>query len=131
MFSKSNLVSTVVGAIWLYGGGYLLWEVIGSNLFENAGGEGDQVQVIIACVLMSFAACTIYSKLADGGHSLSHGANYGLWLGILIGFGERWFDVAFGMQSSMNDAIVNGVLNIVSCVVLGILISMVYGKTSS
>ena len=56
MFSKSNLVSTIVGAIWLYGGGYLLWEVIGSNLLENAGGEGDQLHVIIACIIFSFAA---------------------------------------------------------------------------
>jgi uncharacterized membrane protein (DUF485 family) len=132
MFSKSNLISTIVGAIWLYGGGFLLWDTIGSNLFENPqGGDADQVHLVIACLILAFAVSTIYSKLASGGHSLSHGATYGLWLGILIGFGERWFDIAFGIQASLTDGVINGVLNIVSCIVLGILISMVYGKTSS
>ena len=27
MFSKSNLISTLVGAIWAYFGGYLLWDI--------------------------------------------------------------------------------------------------------
>ena len=72
---------------------------------------------------------TIYSKWSGGDHSLAHGATYGLWIGILIGFGERWYDYAFQMYTStLNDAIINGVLNIVFAVILGVLISLVYGK---
>lgn len=130
MFSKTNLVSTVVGAVWAYIGGLLLWDTIGSSLFSSPNtNAGDQMHVIIACVISAFVISTIYSKWSGGDHSLANGATYGLWIGILIGFGERWYDYAFQMYTStLNDAIINGVLNIVFAVILGVLISLVYGK---
>lgn len=132
MFSKSNLISTLVGAVWAYFGGYLLWDIIGSSLFENVNDNtADQLHLIIACVILAFAFSTIYSKLSGGGHSLSHGAQFGLWAGIFVGFGERWFDFAFSDTPVLSDAIINGVLNIVFFVILGVLASLVYGKLSS
>ena len=132
MFSKSNLISTLVGALWAYFGGMLLWDILGPSLFENVNDNTpDQLHLIIACVILSFAFSTIYSKLAGGGHSLSHGAQFGLWAGIFIGFGERWFDFAFSATPVLMDAIINGVLNVVFFVILGVLASLVYGKTSS
>ena len=134
MFSKSNLISTVVGALWAYFGGMLLWGILGPSLFENVkDNTPDQLHLIIACVILAFAFSTIYSKLAGGGHSLSHGAQFGLWVGIFIGFGERWFDFAFSDDTPpvLMDAIINGVLNVVFFVILGVLVSLVYGKTSS
>lgn len=130
MFSKTNLISTVVGAVWAYVGGMLLWDTIGSSLFSSPSTNvPDQLHLIIACVISAFAVSTIYSKLAGSEHSIAHGASYGLWVGIFIGFGERWFDHAFQMYTStLNDAIINGVLNIVFFVILGALISLVYGK---
>jgi hypothetical protein len=110
----------------------LLWDILGSSLFENVNDTApDQLHLIIACVISAFAFSTIYSKLSGGGHSLSHGAKFGLAVGIFIGFGERWFDFAFGDITLLSDAIINGVMNIVFFVVLGVLVSLVYGKTSS
>lgn len=130
MFSKTNLISTVVGAVWAYVAGILLWQYLGASLFSApSSNPGDTVHVIIACVISAFAISTIYSKWAGGEHSLTKGATYGLWIGIFIGFGERWYDFAFQMYTStLNDAIISGVMNIVYGVVLGVLISMVYGK---
>lgn len=132
MFTKSNLISTVVGALWAYFGGMLLWDILGSSLFENfSDNTPDQLHLIIACVILAFAFSTIYSKLSGGGHSLSHGAQFGLWVGIFVGFGERWFDFAFSATPILNDAIINGILNIVFFVIMGVLASLVYGKLSS
>lgn len=133
MFSKTNLISTVVGAAWAYFGGMLLWDTLGSSLFSAPSTNiPDQLHLIIACVISAFAISTIYSKLAGGDHSLSHGATYGLWVGILIGFGERWFDYAFQMYTTtLKDSIISGIMNIVLFVVMGILISMIYGKLSA
>jgi len=129
MFSKTNLISTVVGAIWAYFGGWLLWDILGASLFSNPNSDpANQMHLIIACVISAFAVSVIYSKLAGSDHSLSNGATYGLWVGIFIGFGERWFDVAFDTAPVLQDAIIDGVLNIVFYVILGVLISMVYGK---
>ncbi|HMB99607.1 MAG TPA: hypothetical protein VKN14_01080 [Flavobacteriaceae bacterium] len=130
MFSKTNLISTLLGAIWLYFGGYFLWEVVGSSLFSSSQENNpEHLHLIIACLISAFAFSTIYSKLA-GSNSTSQGAQFGLWVGILIGFGERWFDLAFSMMN-LNDTIVNGVLNLVVFVVLGIVVSLVSGKFAS
>jgi len=130
MFSKTNLISTLLGAIWLYFGGYFLWEVVGSSLFSSSQENNpEHLHLIIACLISAFAFSTIYSKLA-GSNSTSQGAQFGLWVGILIGFGERWFDLAFSMMN-LNDTIVNGVLNLIVFVVLGIVISLVSGKFAS
>lgn len=130
MFSKTNLIATIVGAVWAYVAGLLLWIYLGASLFSTpSSNPGDTVHVIIACVISAFAISTIYSKWAGGDHSLTKGATYGLWIGIFIGFGERWYDYAFQMYTAtLNDAIISGVMNIVYGVVLGALISMVYEK---
>ena len=139
MFSKTNLISTLVGAVWSFLGGYLLWNTLGTPLFEGHEGTAtglwkeapDQVHNIIAGLIMAFAFSTIYSKLADKGHSISHGATYGLLVGLFVGFGERWFDLAFANMTDMTGAIINGVLNLVFYCVLGILTSVVYNKVKS
>ncbi len=129
MFSKTNLISTIVGTVWAYFGGWLIWGIIGASIFQDPGNQtGDQTHVIIACLISAFTISTIYSKWAGGEHSLSHGANYGLWVGILIGFGERWFDLAFDTTPVLQDALINGVLNVIFYIILGVLISLVYGK---
>ena len=129
MFSKTNLISTIVGTIWAYLGGWLIWGIIGASIFQDPGNQnGDQVHIVIACLISAFTISTIYSKWAGGNHSLSNGANYGLWVGLLIGFGERWFDLAFDTTPNLQDAVVNGILNVVFYIILGVLISAVYGK---
>ncbi|WP_242131355.1 hypothetical protein [Aestuariivivens marinum] len=139
MFSKTNLISTLVGAVWSYVGGYLLWSMLGSSLF--AGHEGtatglwketpDQVHNIIAGVIMAFAFSTIYSKLSNSEHSISNGATYGLLVGLFVGFGERWYDFAFANMMDITGTIINGILNLVFYCILGILTSMVYNKVKS
>ena len=130
MFSKTNLIATIVGTIWAYVATLLLWGYLGASLFsEPSSNPGDTVHVIIACLISAFAVSTIYSKWSGGDYSVSKGATYGLWYGILIGFGERWYDYAFQMYPmTLNDAIINGVMCIVFGVILGVLISLVYGK---
>ncbi|MDU8885129.1 hypothetical protein RXV94_03080 [Yeosuana sp. MJ-SS3] len=131
MFSKTNLISTLVGAIWTYFGGFFLWEVVGPYFFSsNEESNPEHLHLIIACLITAFAFSTIYSKWARGHHSVSEGAQFGLWVGILIGFGERWFDLAFS-HMALGDTIVNGILNLVVFTVLGIITSLIYGKFSS
>ncbi|WP_242086550.1 hypothetical protein [Aestuariivivens sediminis] len=139
MFSKTNLVSTLVGAVWSYIGGYLLWIKLGSSFF--AGHEGtatgvwketpDLMHNIIAGVIVAFAFSTIYSKLSNNGHTIAHGATYGLLVGLFIGFGERWYDLAFANIMDMSGTIINGILNLIFYGILGILTSMVYNKVKS
>ncbi|MCH7784179.1 MAG: hypothetical protein IIB06_02020 [Bacteroidetes bacterium] len=137
MFSKTNLISTLVIAVWAYLGGYLLWDVIGGFLFEGHGGSAtgvwketpDYLHVVIASVFLAFAFSTIYSKLS-GSAGISHGATYGLWVGILIGLGERWYDLAFSNFTDLTGAFINLGLNLVFYVIAGVLVGLVYEKLS-
>jgi hypothetical protein len=129
MFSKTNLISALVVAVWFYFGGYLLWDTIGGSLFENnAEVQADQLHLIIACVISAFIFSTIYSKMS-GASGSSHGAQFGLWVGLFIGLGERWYDYAFQLPPIvMKDSLINAALNVVLFVVGGVLAGMLAQK---
>jgi hypothetical protein len=57
-------------------------------------------------------------------NSVSSGAQFGQWIGIRIGFVERWFDLAFA-HMNIGDTIINTILNFVIFVVMGILASLI------
>ncbi|MCH7525296.1 MAG: hypothetical protein IIC74_09930 [Bacteroidetes bacterium] len=138
MFSKSNLISTLVTALWAYIGGGLLWIIIATPLLEGHEGTAtgvwkespDHLHLIIGCIIMAFAFSTIYSKLS-GRHSLFHGAKFGLSVGILIGFGDRFIDFAVANIMDLTGTLISAVVYVVWFAVMGILASLVYGKTSS
>ncbi len=139
MFSKSNLISTLVTALWGYLGGYLIWVIIATPLMEGHEGTAtgvwkevpDHLHLIIGCIIFAFAFSTIYSKLSGGEHSLSHGAQFGCWVGVMLGFGEGVINLGVGNFSDLTGTIIGGVLSIVFYVVMGVCASLVYGKLSS
>jgi hypothetical protein len=138
MFSKTNLISTLVTGLWAYLGGYLIWVIIATPLMEGHEGTAtgvwketpDHLHLILGCVIFAFAFSTIYSKLS-GEHSLSHGAKFGLAVAIMLGFGEGVINLGVANFSDLTGTIISGVLSIVFYVVMGVLASLVYGKLSS
>jgi hypothetical protein len=139
MFSKTNLISTLVTALWAYFGGYLCWVIIATPLM--AGHEGsatgvwkelpDHTYLIIGCVILAFAFSTIYSKWASGAHGLSNGAQFGVWVAIFAGLGEGLIDFAVANITDLTGTIIGFVIAVVFYVVMGALASLVYGKLSS
>lgn len=139
MFSKSNLISTLVTGLWAYLGGYLIWVIIATPLMEGHEGTAtgvwketpDHLHLIIGCIIFAFAFSAIYSKWARGSHGLSNGAQFGCWVGVMLGFGEGVINLGVGNFSDLMGTIIGGVLSIVFYVVMGVLASVVYGKLSS
>ncbi len=137
MFSKTNLISTLVTALWAYFGGFLIWVIIATPLMEGHEGTAtdvwkevpDQSILILGCVILAFAFSTIYSK-SSGGHSLSSGAAYGLWIGILIGFGEGMINLGVANFSDLTGTIIGGGLSIIYYGIMGVLASVIYKKMS-
>jgi len=140
MFSKNNLITTIVTAIWAFMGGYLLWGILGDSfLSEHLGagasenmtdGEPNFAMLALGCLIMAWAFTTIYSKWARGAHSISQGAQYGLLVGVLFGFGSGLIDYATANFLDMTGTLGNGAIYIVFYVIMGILASLVYGKLS-
>lgn len=139
MFSKSNLVSTLVCAIWAFFGGYLLWPVLGEEFIMNhlgsATGVGREVPdymfLILGCVIMAFAISTIYSKYGGDKYSAGDGATLGLWIGVLAGFGDGLVNFSTSNILDFAGSMANGVLYIIFYVVMGALAGLIYNKTMS
>lgn len=137
MFSKTNLISTIVSSLWAYFGGYLVWVIIATPLMEGHEGTAtgvwkevpDHFHLAIGCLIFAFAFSTIYSKIA-GGFTISSGIQFGLWTGIMLGFGEGMINLGVANFSDLTGAIIGGVLSIVFYVIMGALIGLVYNKMS-
>lgn len=139
MFSKSNLVSTVVCSIWAFFGGYLLWPVLGEDFLMShlgsATGIGREVPdfmfLTLGCVIMAFAMSTIYSKYGGNNFSTGDGATLGLWIGVLTGFGDGVVNFATSNMLDLVGTMANGVIYVIYFAVMGALAGMVYDKTTS
>jgi len=136
MFSKANLISTLVTTVWGVFGGFLFWGLIADPYFENHQGTAtgvmkeapDMIVVVLGSLIAGFLFSTIYSKWARGSHSLSHGAQFGVLIGLLIGFGDRLIEYGVANILDLNGTIVNGITYIMFFIIMGILASLVYGK---
>lgn len=134
MFSKTNLIATIVTAIWAFGGGYLLWGFIAEPLLTEHVMTGimketpDFFHLALGCLIMAFAFSTIYSKWARGAHSLSQGAQFGIWLGILVGLGSGMIDFATSKLADLPGTLINALTYIVFYLIMGVIASLIYGK---
>lgn len=139
MFSKSNLISTIVTFLWAFFGGYLLWGMLVDPFLQEHLGSAtgvskeapEFVPLAIGCLIVAFAFSTIFSKWSRGSHSASQGAEFGIWVGILIGFGDGIINLGVMNVLDLTGALVNGVTYVVFFLIMGVLASIVYNKTSS
>jgi len=92
MFSKSNIISTLVTAVWGYLGGWLIWGTIFDPILEDHSGGAtglmrempDMVHLIIGCIIVGFIFSTIYSKWGSANYNVSSGFTYGILIGLFF-----------------------------------------------
>lgn len=136
MFSKTNLIATLVTTVWGVLGGFLFWGLLGDPFLADHQGTAtgvmkevpDMAVVVIGSLITGFVFSTIYSKWARGSHSLSHGAQFGFGIGLLIGFGDRLIEYGVGNILDLTGTMVNGIIYVGFFIIMGILASLVYGK---
>ena len=136
MFSKTNLIAYLVTALWSYFGGFLLWGIIGDPLLKNHLGSAtglmkdipDHLFLVLGCVILAIIFCIIYSKWARGHHSTSQGAQFGLLLGILAGFGSGMIDYSTSNMFVFTGFLLNAMLYIVYYIIMGVIASLIFKK---
>ena len=136
MFSKANLTSTLVTAIWGFFGGYLLWGIIADPiLMEHLGTANmtikempDMMYLVIGCVLTGLFFSTLFSKWSRGVYSISQGAEFGIVLGLLLGFGSGFIDLSTMGILDLTGTLINGVIYVVHFAVMGVIASIAYNK---
>lgn len=139
MFSKANLISTVVTTLWGFFGGFILWGIIVAPYLMNHLGtlgltppeEPDFTFLLLGCFLMGFFFSTIYSKMVSKDHSAAQGAQFGILIGLLIGFGNGFINYSTEGILDLNGTIANGFIYVVHFLIMGVLASLVYKKFSN
>ncbi|MEZ4859055.1 MAG: hypothetical protein R2781_09615 [Flavobacteriaceae bacterium] len=139
MFSKSNLISTLVTAVWGYLGGWLLWgmlvdpiletHVVTSGLYRTEE-TMDMIHLIIGCLIVGLAISTLYSKWGSGRYSPSSGLGFGAWIGILVGFGVGIVNYSVMNLLDITGTLIDGATYVVFFAIMGFLAGLVYQKTS-
>jgi hypothetical protein len=138
MFSKSNLLSTLVGAIFLFFGGYLVWEILAGDFFaEHAGSAtgvwketNDLVYVALGCLIEAFFLSTIYGKWANGVHGAKNGFEFGALFGGFTGFGIGFLYYGVANLSDMTGVVAGGIIEMLFMGIAGAIIALVYKSTS-
>jgi len=137
MFSKSNLVATLVGSIFLFLGGYLIWGVLTVDFFAQHAGsatgvnkEPDLLFVAIGCLIEAFFLSTIYGKWAQGIHSAKEGFEFGALVGAFFGFGEGLIWYGTTNLSDLTGVLVSGFLNMIFVGLAGIIVALIYKSTT-
>ena len=137
MFSKSNLLATLVGAVVMFFLGYLIWGVATVDFFAdhtivNTMKEVPNLGLIaVGNLVGAFVLSTLYSKWARGHHSMSEGFQFGAWIGVFVGIamGLIWYATADWMD--MTGHIAEAVIDIIYYGIIGAVIGLVYQKTAA
>ena len=136
MFSKSNLLATLVGTIVMFFLGYLIWGIATADFFEehsiiNVMKEvPDLGMIALANLIAVFALSTLYGKWARGHHSLSQGFQFGAWIGVFVGIGMGLLNYGTTEFMDLTGYMAEAVLDIIFYGILGAVIAFMYQKTA-
>jgi hypothetical protein len=136
MFTKTNIISALLAAVWGYLGGWILWGiVVDPILMEHSGLASnvmrempDMVHLIIGCLIVGLVFSTIYAKWGSSGYGASSGVQYGALVGLLIGLGEGMVNFAVMDMLDLTGTLINAVTYIVFYAIMGLVVGLVYGK---
>lgn len=137
MFSKSNLLATLAGAVVMFFLGYLIWGYAMADYFDQHSiinvmkDPPDMGMIALGNLLGAFIVSTLYSKWARGHHSLGQGFQFGAWIGALLGIavGLIWYATANFMDLAGH--LVSGIMDIIYYGIVGAVIAFVYQKTAA
>ncbi|MBX2826809.1 MAG: hypothetical protein KTR22_01520 [Flavobacteriaceae bacterium] len=135
MFSKANLVATLLTAIWGQMGGFLLWGIIAEPLMaDNILLEGlikpepNFAFLALGCLVQAFGFCSIYRKFGMNEYGAASGLNMGILVGIMIGLGEKMIDYATANMMDLQGTLINFAIYVIFFGVTGLIAGLIYKK---
>ncbi len=135
MFTKANLASTIITAIWGLGGGFLLWAILADPYLTDhvvvpavMKAEPEFLYLALGCLIQAFGFSTIYGKYGVGNYGANSGISMGLTVAIMIGLGEKLIDYATANIVDLQGTMVNFLVYIVFFAITGLLAGIVYQK---
>jgi len=134
MFTKTNIISTLLTALWAYFGGFLLWGYLSVDYFNGHLGSAtgimkdppDMVYLIIGCIINAFVFSTLYGRWSNNNYSAGSGIVFGIWLALLMGLGEGLIDYATSNILDLTGTFANFGIYIVFLGIMGALAGVVH-----
>ncbi len=137
MFSKSNLLATLIGGIVMFFLGYLIWGIATADFFEehsvvNVMKEVPNLGLIaLGNLVGAFVLSSLYSKWARGHHSMGEGFQFGAWIGVFVGVGMGLIWYATSNWMDLTGHIAEAIIDIIYYGIIGAIIALVYQKTAA
>lgn len=136
MFSKSNVLATIIGFVVMFLLGYAIWGIATAEFFEAHATNSimkdppDMLFIALGNLIGTFAISTIYGKWAAGTYSAANGFSFGIWIGIFVGLGMGllWYGTSELMD--ITGHMVEALIDIIFYGIIGAVIGFVYQKTS-
>ena len=134
MFTKTNLISTLITAIWAYLGGFLFWAYLCVDFFNDHLGSAtgvmkdppDMFHLIIGCIIFAFVFSNLFRKWANNNYSAGSGIVFGIWLAALIGLGDGLINFATSNILDITGTFANFGIYIIFLGIMGALSGIVY-----
>lgn len=136
MFSKQNLLATLAGFLTMFVLGYLIWGIATVDFYadhtlNNVMKETpDFLFVALGNLIGAFALSSLYGKWARGVHSAKEGFQFGVWIGIFVGFGMGLLQYGIAELMDMTGYLAEAILDIIFYGIIGAVIAVVYKATA-
>lgn len=137
MFTKSNLLATLIGGVAMFFLGYLVWGMALSSFFAGHSlvpmeGNVPKLEIVaLANLIMAFVMATLYGKTSANPHSPAKGIVFGAWIGVFAGLGMGLLDYGTMALMDLNGYLVAALVHILFYGGIGAIIALVYQKTSN
>jgi hypothetical protein len=132
---KTRIFGAIIFAVIAFILDFLYYSPAGLNMGSSTLIPGVMREtpefILLLCgyLVVGYVFVSIYLKWARGTHNFRHGAEYGLWMGLLLGVGNNliWYSVSniMTLKSAMMDAL----YMIVLLMIIGGVISLMAAKT--
>ena len=136
MFSRVNLICTLVNTVWGVIGGVILWGYIADPLMEEHVTEGvlkteiDYAIMTLGFVFVGWGFASIYRKFARTDYGPISGFQLGLLAAVMLGVGKKFIDLATANLMNLEGTLINSFVYLIFFGIMGVLTGLVYKRYS-
>ena len=132
MNTQKLLLGTLVGTIAVFALDSLIYAVLLKDTFTMVPGfhreTPDWLWLIIGYVVSMALFTYIYGNGTDSGATrVQQGMRYGIFIGLLIGFGLNLIWYSLQMASPLSEFLIDGVVTTVKYAIIGIVVALTVG----
>ena len=127
MFSKSTLVGTLVGFVYLFFSGWFFYDYIAADFFSQhqlnltVDIAPEMNYITFGVLVQAYVISLIYSRWGRGGYCATSGFRMGALIGVFVGLGMNMISLGTSALIDFEATVVDGVWSMVNFGIAGAL----------